>query len=270
MENVVVEFVLLVPQTDAFAAEFVHRRSNHEKMFEELGRDIFVNVIFSRELDRNSHQVQREHSHPTSAVALLEMCAIGKLRVAIEDADVVESEKTALENIFAFEVFAIHPPGEGDQHFVEDRFQKRAVTFSGFFALDLINAPRRPRQHRRINVVEIPFVSRNFPVGMLIPFADDEIELRFGELNIDQSERNAVESKVPGCVPRKFPFVRHRHDALVVKMTPAGIAGVLAFVRRRRLVRIAIEPLIDDVVIELFAPKQSRERLPLHSALLFT
>src|SRR6266478_5414707 len=176
------------------------------------------------------------------------MCAIGKLRVAIEYPDVVESEKTALENIF----------------------QKRAVTLSGFFALDLINAPRRPRQHRRINVVEIPFVSRNFPVGMLVPFADDEIELRFGELNIDQSERNAVESKVPGCVPRKFPFVRHRHDALVVKMTPAGIAAVLALVRRRRLVRIAVEPSIDDVMIELFGPKQARECLPLNGALLFS
>src|SRR4029077_18043992 len=185
-----------------FAAEFVHRRSDHEKMLKELGRDIFVNVILPRELDRNSHQVEREHSHPTSAVALLEMCAIGKLRVAIEDADVVESEKTALENIFTFGVFAIHPPGECDQHLVEDRFQKCAVAFSGLFALDLINPPRPPRQHRRINVVEIPFVSRNLPVGMLIPFADNEIELRFGELNIDQSERNAVESKVPRCVPR--------------------------------------------------------------------
>src|ERR1700681_759962 len=113
-------------------------------MLEELCRDIFVNVIFSRELDRDSHQVEAEHSHPTSAVALLEMGAVVKNGVAIEHADIVESEKAALENVFPLGVLAVHPPGEGDQHFVENRFQKRAIAFSGLFMLDLINAPRRP------------------------------------------------------------------------------------------------------------------------------
>ena len=42
--------------------------------------------------------------------------------------------KSALENIVTFGIFAIHPPGEGDQQFVEDRFQKRAVAFAGLFA----------------------------------------------------------------------------------------------------------------------------------------
>src|SRR3979411_1922372 len=107
-------------------------------MFKELRRDIFVNMIFSRELDRHSHQVQAEHSHPTGAVALFEMGAVVKNRVAIEHADIVESEKAALENIFPLGVLAIHPPGKGDQHFVENRLEKCAVTFSSFVALDLI------------------------------------------------------------------------------------------------------------------------------------
>ena len=47
-------------------------------------------------------------------------------------------------------------------------------------------------------------------------------------------------------------------------MTPARIAAVIAFVRRRRLARIAIEPLLDDVMIKLFVPKQARESLPLN------
>ena len=72
------------------------------------------------------------------------MAAIGECVVAIEHADVVEPEKAALENIVALGVLAIHPPGEGDQHFVEDRFQKRAIAFAGLFALDLVNTPRRP------------------------------------------------------------------------------------------------------------------------------
>ena len=163
--------------------------------------------------------------------------------------------KAALENIFPLGVLAIHPPGEGDQHFVEDRFQECAVAFAGLFALDLINAPRRPGQHRRVDVVEIPLVGRDLAVGMLIPFAHDEIELRFGEFDVDQREREAMKGQVPRCVPGKFPFVRHRHDALVVEMTPAGVAAVLAFVRRSRLVRIAVEPSLDDVMIKLFVPK---------------
>ena len=224
-------------------------------MLEKLGRDIFVNVVLTRELNRDSHQVQAKHSHPTGAVALLEMSSVVKNFVAIEHADVVESKKAALENIFALGVLAVHPPGEGDQHFVKNRFQKCAIAFSGLFAFNLINAPRRPSQHRRINVVEIPFVGWNFAVRVLIPFTDDEIELGLGELDIDQREREAVESQVPRCVPGKFPFVRHGHDALVVKMTPAGVAALLAFVWRRRLVRIAVEPSLDDVMIKLFGPK---------------
>src|ERR1700736_6462054 len=224
-------------------------------MLEKFGRDIFVNVILARELDRDSHQVQGKHSHPAGAVALLEMSAIVKNRAAIEHADVVETEKAALENIISLGVLAVYPPGERDEHFVENRFQKCAVAFSGLLALDLINAPRRPCQHRRINVVKIPFVGWNFPVRMLVPFAHDEIELCLGELDIDEREREAMKGQVPRCVPGKLPLVRHRHDALVVKMTPAGVAAVVAFVRWRRLVRIAIEPLLDDVMIKLFAPK---------------
>src|SRR5207244_5277675 len=118
VENVVVEFVLLVPQTDAFAAEFVHRGGNAQEMLEKFRRDIFVNVIFARELDRDSHQIQAKHSHPTGAVALLEMGAVGKLRIAIEYANVVETEKATLKNILSLGVFAVYPPGERDQHFV--------------------------------------------------------------------------------------------------------------------------------------------------------
>ena len=113
-------------------------------MLEEFGRDIFVNVILARELDRDPHQVETKHSHPTRAVTLLEVRAIVKSVVAIEHADVVEPEKTALENIIALGVFAVHPPCERDQHLVENCLQKCAIAFAGLFALDLIDAPSGP------------------------------------------------------------------------------------------------------------------------------
>src|SRR2546429_607681 len=144
-------------------------------MFEKLCGDIFIDMVFARELDRDPHQVKRKHSHPTGAIALLEMTSIEETGVAVEHADVVEPEKSALENVVVFGVLAIHPPGKGDEHFVENSFEKRAVALAGLFPLD----------------------------------------------------------------------------------------------RRGRLGRIAIEPLRDDVLIKLFVPKQSTERLPLDRAVLF-
>ena len=76
---------------------------------------------------------RREHSHPAGAVALFEMAAVGEGSAAIEYADVIEAEESALENIFALGILPIHPPGKGDEHFVEDRFQKSAIAFAGLF-----------------------------------------------------------------------------------------------------------------------------------------
>ena len=72
--------------------------------------------------------------------------AVGKRRVPIEDADVVEAEKTALENIVALGIFTIHPPGESDEQFVENCFEKCTIAFAGLLSLNLVNAPRRPRR----------------------------------------------------------------------------------------------------------------------------
>src|SRR5205085_3761640 len=106
-------------------------------------------------------------------------------------ADVIEPEEPALENIFPFGVFPVHPPRECDQEFVENGFEKSAVAFARLFLLDLVNAPRGPAEHGRINVVEVPFVGGYLAGGMLIPFAQDDIELALGEEWIDQRKGNA-------------------------------------------------------------------------------
>ena len=103
-------------------------------MLEELGRDVFVNRILARQLEGGSHHRQAKHSHPTRAVALLEAGAVGKRRAPVKDADVIEPEETAFENIAAAGVFPIHPPGEIYQQLVEDRFKKGAVAFAAWRA----------------------------------------------------------------------------------------------------------------------------------------
>src|ERR1700741_2241945 len=129
------------------------------------------------------------------------MAAIRETFVPIKDADVIEAEESALENVVTFRVLAINPPGERQQHFVEDRLQKCAVAFAGLFSLDLVNAPCCPGQDRRIHVVEIPFVSGDHSVRVLIPFPNDYIELDLGKTGVDQGEGETMKRQVPRGVP---------------------------------------------------------------------
>ena len=166
-------------------------------MFEEFRRDIFVNRILPRELQRHAHHVQAKHSHPAGAIALLEKSAVRQRRASIEHANVIKAEKSALKNVFPFGIFSIHPPGERDQHFVKNSFEKGAIAFARLALLNFINAPRSPGKDRRIHIAEIPFVGGHLAVGMLVPLADDEIELALGEMRIDQRQRNAMEGEIP-------------------------------------------------------------------------
>ena len=108
---------------------------------------------------------------------------------------------------------------------MEDRLEKGAVAFSGLFPFDLINTHGGPGDDRWIDVAEVPFVSRDLSVGMLVPFPHDDIELLLGELGINQGQWDAVKSEVPRGIPGVFPFVWHRHDALVMQMPPFGVAA---------------------------------------------
>src|SRR5215469_4087919 len=74
-----------------------------------------------------------------------------------------------------------------------------------------------------------------------------------------------MKGEVPGCEPRIFPLVRHRDDIGDNKVSPIAVAPVLPVFRRRRLIRIAIEPMLHIEVIKLFVPQHSGEGLTLYS-----
>src|ERR1043165_145739 len=100
---------------------------------------------------------------------------------------------------------------------MKNGFEKSAIAFTALFSLDLVNAPRSPGDHGRINIAEIPLVCRDLAVWMLIPFPHDEIQLALRKFCIDERQRNTMKRKVPRCVPWKFPLIRHRHYAFVVQ-----------------------------------------------------
>ena len=70
--------------------------------------------------------------------------------------------------------FAIHPPREIQQQLVKNPLQKCAVAVAASVFFDLVNAKRRPRVNRRIDIAECPFVSGNLPVRVHIPFAKQQ------------------------------------------------------------------------------------------------
>src|SRR5260221_11692809 len=106
---------------------------------------------------------------------------------------------------------------------------------------------------------------RRPPRSTLFPYTtlfrslpQEQIELTFGKGAIDQGERNTVERQVPGGIPGVFPLVWHRHDTLIVEVSPPGIASIPALRWWEWLGWIALQPLLNNIVIELFVPEHPR------------
>ena len=86
---------------------------------------------------------------------------------------------------------------------------------------------------------------------MHVPFTQEQNELLLGELRIDSRQRNHVKGKVPRRVPWVLPLVGDRDNVAVVEMRPLAVASVLPAFGRRRLSRIAIEPMFNTEMNEL-------------------
>ena len=254
LQFVVEKAVLLVPQ--ACAAERIHRVADTDEVFEEFRSHVFVDGIVLRELDRNRQHRQAVESHPCGAVGLLQKSARRQRLGTIEHTDVVEPEESAGKEIISFGVFAVHPPGKVEHQFLERTFEKREVALaarSGHF----VNAPHCPGVDRWVDVSKRELVGRNLAVRVHVPFAQEKIELLFGEMRIDLREWDHVECEVPRRKPRIFPLVRHRNDVAIKKMLPFGVASEMSLRWWRRLRRITRQPFANHVVVELFAPKQT-------------
>src|SRR5579871_3491609 len=112
MQNVVVETVPLVPEGNSFAAEIVHGVRDVDEVLKEFAGDSFIRLVLSRQFESDRQHVEAIHPHPARAVRLLDVAAGGKWRGAVEDADIVETEESALENVHSLGILAIHPPRE--------------------------------------------------------------------------------------------------------------------------------------------------------------
>ncbi len=110
---------------------------------------------------------------------------------------------------------------------------------------------------RGVDVGEIPLIGRNLAVGVQVPLAQKQVQLRLREVRVDPGEREHVERKVPSRKPRVLPLVRNGEDVPGVQVGPVPVAGHGGPLGRgRRLARVALKPVRDDVVVELLRPQE--------------
>src|SRR2546428_13523722 len=115
------------------------------------------------------------------------MTASWQRRAAVEDPNVIQAEKSALEDVTPFSIFAVDPPDEVEQELVEHPLQEVAVAFPTSFLLDLVDAPRRPGMDWRVDVAAGPVVDGQVPAGRHVPLPPEQNEVSFCAVTPDRN-----------------------------------------------------------------------------------
>src|SRR6185437_15540620 len=118
LEHVIKEAILFIPH--ACIAAGMHRgRSNGEEVLDKLCQHVQIGLVVQRQFPGYLKHIQTEKRHPGGAIGLFEISARGQWRAAVEDADVIQSEESTFEGVFAKTILAIEPPGEIQQKFLK-------------------------------------------------------------------------------------------------------------------------------------------------------
>ena len=154
-------------------------------MLEKLRRHSLIDGVVARELERDPHQIETEHTHPAGRVGLLEHRAVRVRFAAVDHRDIVEAEEAALEHVVAVAVDFIDPVREVDQELVEAALEPLTVGVAVADPIHVVNPPHRPRVDRRVEVAELPLVGGQLPAGVLKLLEQQQPELILGELRVD-------------------------------------------------------------------------------------
>eukprot|EP00659_Diplonema_papillatum_P003495 gene3494-biopygen3434 len=269
MQHVIEKLILLIPQAVSAIVNAVDRPGDVQEVLKELHRDIHIHDIALGQLQTDTHQVQRVRRNPRCAVRLVQLITRRQISRAIEQRNVVQPKKSALEQVAALGVLTVNPPGKIQQQLVEDPLQEIHVAHAIQRLVLLIHPPTGPGMHRRVGVVKTPLVGRQLTVGVHEAVFHQQQQLLLGVTGVDQGNGHRLEPLVPGGIPRIFPGVGHRENVEIRQVPPMGIADMQTLGRRRGLGRIAVEPLIHVEVVQLLGPQQPRQSLALHVACVF-
>src|SRR3972149_5030207 len=92
----------------------------------------------------------------------------------VKNANIIQPEEPALEDIVPLGVLSVNPPGEIEQELVENPFQEGYIARPSELPFDLKDLYGRPRMHRRVDITEVPFIGRKLAVPMDIPFPQQQ------------------------------------------------------------------------------------------------
>src|SRR5689334_19769840 len=126
----------------------MHGVRNVNKMLEKFGGYIFISGLCTGEFERYRQHVQAVHAHPGRSVGLLDKCTIRKSSTAVKNPDIIQAEKTTLEDVFTVPVFAVYPPGKVQQQFLENTLQKFGIGVARNIAGNFIDTPCCPGMYR--------------------------------------------------------------------------------------------------------------------------
>ncbi len=214
------------------------------------------------QLERDLKHRLGEQRHPRRPVGLLEGAAAGKRRRTVEHADVVQTEEAALEQVTAVWVLAIDPPGEVGQQPLERVLEEHGIALAADLALALVHEQRRPRVQRRVDVAEVPFVRRNLAVRVQIAVFQEQLDLPFGKVDVDEGQRHRLHREVPCSEPRVLPFVGHRDHVAGGEVEPSDVAHAAGGgVGRPRVDAVLAQPPVDGVLVVLLPPQEPAQRL---------
>ena len=206
-ELIVVEIVRVVPETGAAGAG--HGGRDEEEMLEELRRHVLVGAVVLAEGDGDVEHVEAVHRHPGGAVRLLDIAACRQGRRAVEEADIVEAEKAAFEDIESARVLAIHPPGEIQEQLLEDALEKADIGHVAVrAAVILVDVHGRPGLDRRIDVAEGPFIGGQLAVRMHHPVLTEQQELVLWRIRDRSATGDAMEGRDPRRRTTDIPICR--------------------------------------------------------------
>jgi len=162
-------------------------------MLHELEDHVLVGGVVGGELYRELEHVLGEERHPRRAIRLLQVAPGGQRGAAVEDADVVEAEEAALEDVLAETVLAAHPPGEVQQQLVEGHLEEVQVHVATQRLLGALQEQGRKRVDRGVHIAEVPLVRRHLAAGVQVGALEHQIHLLLGEVGVDDRERQRVD-----------------------------------------------------------------------------
>ena len=256
-DDVVIEAILLVPVDIVAAGRIVEADRQLHEIDDEALADVGVFRFLVAQFHGDLQQIETERGHPGGAVALLDDAAVGQGETSIEHGDVVEPEEAPLKDVVARSVVAVGPPAVFQDQLAQGRAQKAQVRGVGLFAIDLIDAHRRPGADRRIGIGEGPFIGRGLGVGRRVVGLAQQHALLLGRCRIEDGEGHRMEHQIPLAEVGVLPAVRHRDDVVGVQAFPVGVLGVPPLGRGRRAGRVACQPAQHTPAVVLLAPEQA-------------